>query len=66
MSDCQLLRTIVLHAVVNEKLIKELFISNFIELLTLIREYFLLLHLIIFRLFSMGSSVNKVLHKKPK
>jgi hypothetical protein len=67
MSDCQLWRTILMHAVVSEKyVIQDLFKFNFIGLLTLIGEYFLLLHLIVFRLFSAGLSFNKVLHQKPK
>ena len=40
MNDCHPRRTILLRAVVNEKLIQELFIINFIELLSLICEYF--------------------------
>jgi hypothetical protein len=66
MSDCQLWRMILMHAVVNEKVIQGLFKFNLLGLLTLIGEYFLLLHLIVFRLFSVGSSFNKVLHQKPK
>lgn len=68
MSDCQLWRTIILRDVVNEKLIQELFIINFIEL-SLIVEYFFIVipdHISLIFYGGRGVSVNKVLRKKPK